>query len=128
MQHARIISYKTFFQDIMKKRLMELDNVGSQNFKLSIDYSGKHIEMEFVPLDQWSKLIYKGRDFYENIYVDIKSLVGMTMQFKNKPIKTIWNSICRYLGYPADAFPKMEDYIFDSSSNVYLKDIVLPEN
>lgn len=116
------------FQDIMKKRLMELDNVGSQNFKLSIDYSGKHIEMEFVPLDQWSKLIYKGRDFYENIYVDIKSLVGMTMQFKNKPIKTIWNSICRYLGYPADAFPKMEDYIFDSSSNVYLKDIVLPEN
>lgn len=27
-----------------------------------------------------------------------------------------------------DAFPKMEDYIFDSSSNIYLKDIVLPEN
>lgn len=107
---------------------MELDNVGSQMFKLVLDYDDKHIDMEFVPLDQWFKLIYKGRDFYENIYVDIKSLVGMTMQFKNKPIKTIWNSICRYLGYPAGAFPKMEDYIFDSSSNVYLKDIVLLEN
>lgn len=115
------------FRNIQKKRLMEAEDVGSQKFKLVLDHNGKHIEMEFIPLDQWFKLIYEGREFYENIHVDIDSLVGMTMPFKDKPIKTVWNSICRFLGYSDVDSPKMDDYIFDSTTNIYLKDIVLPE-
>lgn len=115
------------FQNIQKIRLMEAENVGSQKFKLVLDHDGKHIEMEFIPLDQWFKLIYEESEFYENIHVDIDFLDGMTMPLKDRSIKSVWNSICRFLGYSGDGVPKMEDSIFDSTTNVYLKDIVLPK-
>lgn len=115
------------FQDIKKKRLMDAENVGLQKFKLVLNNDDKHIELEFVPLEQWFKLEYNGMEFYENIQININTLVGMSMSYKDRPIKTVWNSICKFLGYQNDFFPKMEDFIIDTATNNHLKDIVLPE-
>ena len=107
---------------------MEKENVGSQKFKAVLDKDEKHIEFEIVPLEQWSKLRYKNVDFYEDINVNINHLVGMKMKkLKNRRIKNVWDSVCKMLGYQDYSYPNMEDNIFDLSTNVYLKDIVLPE-
>lgn len=115
------------FREIKKKKLMEAAEVGQKHFKATLDYNDKHVELEFIPLDQWFKLIFNNVEYYENVNVDIDSLDGMTMPKKNKPIKKVWNDICIFLGYPQNGYPKMEDFVIDVDSNLPLKDIVFSE-
>lgn len=111
------------FQEIEKRKLMVSERVGQQKFKARLNNNDQSVEMVFIPLEQWFKLIYQGYEFYENIDVDIDTIIGMDMPKKDKPIKKVWNSICKYLGFPDDNYPKMENFIFEMDSNVFLKDI-----
>lgn len=115
------------FQEIKKQKLMEVENVGQQKFKAVLDNNGKHIELVFLPLEQWSKLIYKNNEFYENINVNIESLVGMNMPFEDRLIKKVWDSICKFMSYPEESYPKMENFVTDIDSNLLLKNLNLPE-
>lgn len=113
------------FESIKKLMVVGPDDVSVREFVLEIDDLGHHIIIEFKILETWSKLLYNGQEYYEAVNVQHTSHTGMGLKNKEMTIRSIWNRVCRYMGYADDAYPKMEAHIRVKNSGVLLQD--LPE-
>ena len=113
------------FESIKKLMVVGPDDVSVREFVLEIDDLGHHIIIEFKILETWSKLLYDGREYYEAVNVQHTSHTGIGLKNKEMTIRSIWNRVCRYMGYADDAYPKMEAHIRVKNSGVLLQD--LPE-
>ncbi len=113
------------FENIKKIMIVGPDDVSVREFVLEIDDLGHHIIIEFKILETWSKLFYNGQEYYEAVNVQHTSHAGIGLKNKEMTIRSIWNRVCRYMGYADDAYPRMEAHIRDKNSGVLLQD--LPE-
>lgn len=113
------------FESIKKLMVVGPDDVSVREFVLEIDDLGHHIIIEFKILETWSKLLYNGQEYYEAVNVQHTSHTGIGLKNKEMTIRSIWNRVCRYMGYADDAYPKMEAHIRVKNSGVLLQD--LPE-
>ena len=113
------------FENIKKIMIVGPDDVSVREFVLEIDDLGHHIIIEFKILETWSKLFYNGQEYYEAVNVQHTSHTGIGLKNKEMTIRSIWNRVCRYMGYADDAYPRMEAHIREKNSGVLLQD--LPE-
>lgn len=113
------------FENIKKIMIVGPDDVSVREFVLEIDDLGHHIIIEFKILETWSKLFYNGQEYYEAVNVQHTSHTGIGLKNKEMTIGSIWNRVCRYMGYADDAYPRMEAHIREKNSGVLLQD--LPE-
>ena len=113
------------FESIKKLMVVGPDDVSVREFVLEIDDLGHHIIIEFKILETWSKLLYNGQEYYEAVNVQHTSHTGIGLKNKEMTIRSIWNRVCRYMGYADDEYPKMEAHIRVKNSGVLLQD--LPE-
>ena len=113
------------FENVKKIMIVGPDDVSVREFVLEIDDLGHHIIIEFKILETWSKLLYNGQEYYEAVNVQHTSHIGIGLKNKEMTIRSIWNRVCRYIGYADDAYPRMEAHIRDKNSGVLLQD--LPE-
>lgn len=113
------------FEKIKKVMIAGPDDVSAREFVLELNEMGHRVVIEFKILETWSKLIYNGQEYYEAVNVQHTAHNGIGLKNKEMTVRSIWNRVCRYVGYADGAYPRMEDYIRDKNSGVLLKD--LPE-
>ena len=110
------------FEEIKKVMIVGPDDVSTREFVLELADMGHHVVIEFKILETWSKLIYKGHEYYEAVNVQHTAHSGIGLKNKEMTIRSIWNRVCRYVGYADDAYPQMESYIRDKNTGFLLKD------
>lgn len=109
-------------REIGKQMITSMDDVRSRKFCLDVSFGEKSVHVEFVMLDQMSKLTYAGNTYFESVDVDITDLIGQTMKKENRQLRNVWESVCRFVGLNEDAFPSMEDVITEKASGIRLRD------
>ena len=102
---------------------MDETEIEVQAFVLEINHEGRHVEVEFVPVEQWCKLLYKGREYYESVDIKILNISGFHGKTDGMNIRKLWKSICKYSAYSEGDFPAMESVIRDKNSGLLLKDV-----
>lgn len=111
------------FEKIRKLAIVDGDEIGYQIFVLEIDHEGRHVVVDFTPVEQWCKLVFNGHEYYEDIDVKILNIMGYHANAEGENIRKLWKSICKYSAYAEGAFPALETVIRDKASGVYLKDL-----
>ena len=85
------------------------------------NHEGRHVVIEFTPVEQWCKLIYNGHEYYEGIDIRITSITGYHANTEGENIRKLWKSICKYSAYAEGTFPALETVIKDKATGVLLK-------
>ena len=111
------------FEKIKKLTIVDETEIEAQVFVLEIDHEGRHVEVEFTPVEQWCKLLYKGREYYEGVDIKILNIVGFHGKTDGMNIRKLWKSICKYSAYPEGGFPTMESVIREKNNGTLLKDM-----
>lgn len=111
------------FEKIKKLTIVDETEIEVQAFVLEINHEGRHVEVEFVPVEQWCKLLYKGREYYESVDIKILNISGFHGKTDGMNIRKLWKSICKYSAYSEGDFPAMESVIRDKNSGLLLKDV-----
>ena len=111
------------FEKIKKLTIVDETEIEAQAFVLEINHEGRHVEVEFVPVEQWCKLLYKGREYYESVDIKILNIGGFHGKTDGMNIRKLWKSICKYSAYSEGDFPAMESVIRDKNSGLLLKDV-----
>lgn len=111
------------FERIKKLTIVGEKEIETQVFVLEVDNEGRHVEVEFTPVEQWCKLVYKGNEYYEGVDIKIQNIVGFHGKTDGLNIRKLWKSICKYSAYPEGGFPAMESVIRDKNSGTLLKDL-----
>ena len=113
------------FEKINKLKLVSEDDISVREFVMEINENGKHVIIDFVPLEQWSKLEYLGKTYFEDIEIKVINKVGFNPGSDELAVRKLWRDVCRFTGQIEGAFPLMETVIFDRASGMTLRD--LPE-
>lgn len=111
------------FEKIKKLTIVSENEVQVQEFVLEIDHEGRHIIVEFTPMEKWCKLVYNGHEFYEGIDIKILNITGFHGKHEGLNIRKLWKSICKYSAYADGAFPALEDVIRDKTTGTLLKNL-----
>lgn len=113
------------FEKINKIRLSDENDVKTREFVLELNDNGRHVVIEFVPLEEWHKLEYEGNSYFENIEVEVKVKNGFNPGTDKIAVRKLWKDACRFVGYVEGTFPRIEVVIRDKNSGDALED--LPE-
>lgn len=108
------------FEKIKKLCLSGENDISTREFALELNDNGKHVVIEFVPLEVWHKLEYEGIFYYENIEVLLKLKDGFNPKVDTIAVRKLWKDVCRFVGYVDDAFPALETVIRDKATSVTL--------
>lgn len=107
---------------IGKEMITSANDVRNRVFSMDITNGAKSVHVEFVMLDQMSKLTYEGHIYYESVDIDITTIVGQTMKQDGRQLRNVWESICKYVGLAEENFPLLEDIVVEKASGIKLKD------
>ena len=111
------------FEKIKKLTIVGENEIETQEFVLEVDHEGRHVVVEFTPVEQWCKLIYNGQEYYEGIDIKVTNITGYHANTEGENIRKLWMSICKYSAYAEGAFPALETVIRDKATEVLLKDL-----
>lgn len=111
------------FEKIKKLTIVGENEIETQEFVLEVDHEGRHVVIEFTPVEQWCKLIYNGHEYYEGIDIKVTSITGFHANTEGENIRKLWKSICKYSAYAEGAFPALETVIRDKATGMFLKDL-----
>ena len=108
------------FEKIKKVTLTTPEDVSQREFVLEVNDIGRHIVVEFKILENWSKLEYNGRTYYEAVNIQHTRYSGIGLKNKVMTVKSLWNRVCNYVGYAEGHYPNMESHIRDKGIGVLL--------
>ena len=111
------------FESIKKIMVAGPDDISTREYVLEISGLGHHIVIEFKILETWSKLEYNGKEYYEAVNVQHTSHLGIGLKSREMTIRSIWNRVCRFMGYADATYPLLEEHVRDKNSGVLLKDM-----
>lgn len=111
------------FEKINKLRMADENDVSTREFVLEMSGAGHHVVIEFVPLEEWTKLEYNRNSYYEDIQVKILSTPDFNPGTDEISVRKLWRDVCRYTGHAEGVFPAMETLIKDKASGVLLQDL-----
>lgn len=111
------------FEKIKKLTIVAVEEMESKEFVLEVNHEGRHVEVEFAPVEQWCKLEYKGCEYYESINIRILRIIGFHGKTEGLNIRKLWKNICKYSAYSDEAFPALETVIREKSTGILLRDI-----
>lgn len=112
------------FERIKKVVISSLEDIGTRRFVMTIDKDAHHIVFEFEPMEEWSKLEYEGKAYFEGINVKPIHIEGMGLKVnKEHTVLSVFNRACKYAGFDEGLYPDMGDTIIEKSTGIKLKDI-----
>lgn len=110
-------------EKINKLKVIGDDDISVREFVLELNGAGKHVEIEFVPLETWHKLEYEGNTYYEGIDIKLINKVGFDPGEDELSVRKLWVIASRFTGYAEGAYPPIETVIRDKATGVLLRDL-----
>lgn len=111
------------FEKINKLCMTDEDDVSIREFVFEMNGEGHNVIIEFVPLEEWNKLVYNGNVYYEDIKVKILSTTNFNPGTDEISVRKLWRDVCRYTNQGLGPFPAMETLIKDKNTGFLLKDL-----
>ena len=110
-------------EKINKLKVIGDDDISVREFVLELNGAGKHVEIEFVPLETWHKLEYEGNTYFEGIDIKLINKVGFDPGEDELSVRKLWVIASSFTGYAEGAYPPIETVIRDKATGVLLRDL-----